>query len=339
MKKSKNLFIVETPFQLMSAIEAKNYFNATLNDLLIYYSLSVRNNAQIDNLLTLSNWDRIIRVKSIKQPKLSLIRNLFVLKKMQVENDAYDKIFIGEFRNGIFRLFLCTLAHNDQYLLDDGTATIEIQNDYLTGKINYVNESFRYKLILSFFSYKSHCINKINLFTCFDLKPHDDQKIVKNKFSTLRKLASEDVKICSNDVYFLGGDYLEKNYVSENYYLETLKKIRQYYGDNKIIYIPHRGEDEKNILKIMQIDGFAIERFSNIAEVEFVLRNIYPRIIASFCSTALYTLQIIFQNSQIDSFLIPQVELNPIYQRRIEEFYDFYRNTRNINVIDLTSSN
>jgi hypothetical protein len=339
MNNNTNLFIISSPFQLLSAIEAKNHFNDATSNLLIFYSTKKRNNEQIDNLLPLSNWNRIVRLKSSFFPHLLYIMKLLFLKKMQRTKNGYDKIFVGDFREEIIQLCLCNLIHNDQYLLDDGTATIELQSNLLFKHIDYfeiipTKQKTLKKVIKRLCNFNQDYSNEINLFTCFNLKPHNHQTIVNHEFAALRKLAHNSVKTCSDDIYFLGGDYIEAEYVSEIYYFNRLTKIKQYYANNNVIYIPHRGEDDRTLRKIEQIDGFKVERFSNIVEAEFVFRNIYPRTIASFCSTALYTLSIIFQDAQIHSFSIPQTNINPIYRKRMKEFYDFYKKSENIKVID-----
>jgi len=332
MERMPNLFLVSSPFQLLSAVEAKNYFNDPVNHLVIFYSLSRRNNSQMNKLLRLTDWDHIIQSESTYSTKLLYIKQLLLLKIIQVRRPFYDKIFIGHFRSEIFTLFVRNLPHNEEYLLDDGTATIEIQNNLLR---NY-NEKHRPNYLwmrtalLKFLILKHKPLDKIHLFTCFDLEARSNQVIIKNDFSALKRLSPADIEKEADKIYFIGGDYVEKKYFSQRYYIETLKKIRKYYKNKQLIYIPHRGEDHINILKIGGLDGFVVERFDNIVEVEFVLRNVYPRTVASFTSTALYTLQIIFPHAQVESFYVPPMEINPIFQSKIEQHYNFYKKLLNI---------
>jgi len=58
----KNIFIARSPLQLINCIEAKEHFQTQHNILLIIYTKGERNNQQIDDLISLTFWDEIIKI-------------------------------------------------------------------------------------------------------------------------------------------------------------------------------------------------------------------------------------------------------------------------------------
>jgi hypothetical protein len=336
-----NFFFVETPFQLLSAMEAKEYFEDNENILLIKYSYHRdNNNNQIDRLLPLTNWDRIIKLKFNIITKIIKVNILSTLKRLMLEKIKFDRIFLGVYASGYQRLFTSNLMKNEVYVIDDGTVTLELQKNYLSQYNSNdfstnVNKTNIQNKLLHIFGFKTIPKEKINIFSCFDILPHPGQLIIKHDFLFCKNLInnSSSNKNKNGVVYFLGQAFAEKQYFEFSYYINLVRKIRKYYKDKSFIYVPHRAESRENICKIKNISDITIEQFSHPCELEFAIKNIRPHYISSFCSTALYTLRMIYPDASITSFKIPAREINPMFRERIQSFYEYFE--KYVNVIDV----
>ena len=128
---SVNLFIVESPFQLLSAIEARKYFNNEPALLFIRYSSESNNNKQIENILGLFEWPNIIRVNHHSLKAFVAINILLVIRSIKKEYGQFNKIFVSYY-GGYQRYFLSNLRKQQVFLIDDGAYTYSIQKNILS---------------------------------------------------------------------------------------------------------------------------------------------------------------------------------------------------------------
>ena len=84
-----NLFLVRSPFQLINAIEAANYFKSDKNILIIIYTDIAANNTQIKKVLKLFKWDDIIYLnKKNSQSKYFEYASLL----LRIKKSSFKKI-------------------------------------------------------------------------------------------------------------------------------------------------------------------------------------------------------------------------------------------------------
>lgn len=314
--------MVESPFQLLCAIEAKEHFK-TLNNTLIILDTGEKNNLlQIKNLLDLSNWD-IVHIIPFNNNKLiqflKSIQLIYKFKKIKLDN-----LFIGEFRSDIMWLFVTNAKYINSYLLDDGSHTIHLQNNTFNNLLHYnkgINSVKKNLLKIAFLNGLNRKV--INLFTIYDFKnKYLNQNIIKNNFNFINTRIDNEFKSNQN-IYFIGTNMVENNMLEEDYFFIMLKKIIKYYGKNKtIIYIPHRRE-KKDKLKNVEKLNIQIKSINLPIEIYFLLNQIKPNHIASFASTALYTLSKIYSISKVDSFEIDFKFLKKEYHEKFRSIYSF----------------
>jgi alpha-2,8-polysialyltransferase (POLYST) len=330
-----NLFIVGSPFQLLSAISAKNYFQSTHNTLIIRYSSSSQNNGQLKRLLGLVHWDKIIE---IKKSSFNTFRFLWLIRSYSRQGICYKNLFIGDYRVPENLLAITNINNHQKYLLDDGGVTITVQTVFFNNldkfKEDYLSKfSFLRKLLYTIYGLEMYRVKIINLFTCFNLTPLNDQKIISNDFSDLRNKLN--LKSCTSNnkvVYFLGTSMVENGFISLDYYHKMMNKISSYYKnlDKKVLYIPHRIESESKLGSLLN-ENLELLRFENPVELEFIYRKINPLNVASFFSTALYTLKIIYTTVNIDAFLIDNNEISLKHLEHVSACYNF--NSKFVNEI------
>jgi predicted transcriptional regulator len=111
-----------------------------------------------------------------------------------------------------------------------------------------------------------------------------------------------------------------------------LEKIINYYKNkNKdFVYISHRRETAKK-LELLQ-DRFHVQviRFNNPVEIQFLLMEVHPFGIASFISTALFTVSKMFDFACVEAFYLPTDEISIAYRQDIVSVYDEYQKTMRV---------
>ncbi len=327
-----NLFIIESPLQLLNAEEAKYYFPSKKNILLVKYSSNKKNNMQITKILKMQKWDYIYNIQFIYS-KIVFLPFIFTLIQLKLKYKYFNKIFIGEFRSDYMWLYINNIKHEKSVLLDDGTLTILVQNKYLED-INKYNEkrSKSKDFIFSLFLFKNSNRKMIDLFTMFKFKTYHNQILYHNNFNFMNSKMSNCKLLPGDQVFFIGGDLVELKIISLDYFYECIDYIKKFYQQqNKtIIYLPHRGETNNKLEILENKFHFNITYFENPIELELLYKRILPVNIASFYSTALITLKNIYNIKNIDSFKLDINQINHEHQISIEEIYKYYNKEFNI---------
>lgn len=326
-----NLFIVQSPFQLLSAIEAANYFRADRNTLVVCYVGEENNNAQINQLVKLySNWCEVMTISPSKSNFLTGIKALRLLKEMANARFNPQRIFIGEYRSWYMPHFFQMLNPQECFLLDDGNVTIELQKNYLLENRPYglagVKSWIKRGVVNLLLGANKNEKRLIHLFTNFDLKQFSpQQQVIQHSFEFIRSSAIKK-RIDKTTIYFFGGPISELGLLPLTRELVLIDLIKKHYEamDLKMSYIPHRRDTQEKIELIAGKLKIEVIRFDSPAEVELVSRATQPCGIASFYSTTLLTLPKISSFEYVDAFKLPISELPEVYRLEIESVYSKY---------------
>ncbi len=347
-----NIYLVESPFQLLSAIEAKEYYKKFYSLLIIKNIANYKNNILMEKMLSLSKWDKVVKIDYKLPPVIIDFQFLYQIKKLKKREEQINAIFVGYPQTRAFQWFCEKLNVNKCFILDDGIYTLELQRKFFS-RGNYlqtsdildknIEKSFikRSKNFLKLFA-----INYIfglkeskkftyNLFTCYNLKAHPNQIVVSHKFNFI-KSKNSFFKFNKNIIYFYGSPLSEIKIVKFDTEIYMLEKILSFYLEKgkKLFYIPHRGDSEKKLFYIKKI-GIEIKEFDSVAEIEPIISKNIPSGIASFFSTALFTLSKIYDYESIISFKIPQnLIIREDKKESINEIYKEYE--KYMQVVDLT---
>ncbi|MEA3523013.1 MAG: polysialyltransferase family glycosyltransferase [Campylobacterota bacterium] len=332
---NSNLFIVRSPLQLLNAIEAKNHFQTKNNILVVLYNKNSNandpNNIQLTQLLDIDTWDTIYEhnksdFKSASGLK-SQVKIIKSLKKLK-----FDYLFSGDY-GVIHQVFISTLDAKEIFLLDDGTLTLTMYKNDLDP--NYKGDSFgrRFKLFrYRFFGLKTRHTKPINFFTCFQLDPVNGKKIVSNNYSFLRKNYLPNVTRDDETIYFLGTPLVKGKFIDEAVYIRYLQKCIDTF-EKPILYIPHRAEIMTDAFKALEGEKFSIGKSTGPIELRFLLEKRYPLHLYSFFSTALYTLNHIFPQSEIVSIKFKSEEILKDEETILNKYHFF--DTTSVSVISL----
>ena len=271
----KNLYIIESPLQLLNAYEAINTFSAKKHVLLIRLSNNPYGDKQILDTISKLKIQDVAEIKTVKiKVENRGLRDLFtlLLLKFKFLFHSYQKVFIGEYESR-FMQFIIPFTENT-ILLDDGSKTLNTQKQFT----------------------ETNCYD---WFTLFDIKPLNGQNIYKNNFIFLNKFITTRTSSKKNTVLFIGSNLSEDGVISEQYNLELIQKIAKKYSEYQIQYIAHRRESDAKLDRINSISNITTVRLKFPIELLSIYSELQPNYMISFYSTALITLKKIYQAKTI----------------------------------------
>ncbi|MCW8896092.1 polysialyltransferase family glycosyltransferase [Sulfurimonas sp.] len=326
----KNLFILRSPLQIINALDAIEHFNLENNIVVPVYNRSDSNTQQMKKLLSLGKWEQIIHIEESFKSKF--FRYVKIIRALKKHN--YKNIFIGEL--GIFyKIVVANTKKEKVFLLDDGTVTMKYYNKFIIHD-KYNKYNFR-ELRFLFAGLKIKVRDKVNLYTYFDLKPVHGIEVVKNNLNYLKRKYLKDAKKDTSVIYFIGQPLDDVNVIDVQMYKKVLENIIKMY-QKKIVYIPHRSESEKLKQTIASIDNplFEVNNLNKSIEMYLLEEKIYPMHIMSFSSTALTTLGMVYEDSQINVIKIPENSNNKEYfDNFLREYYNSTDQSKIITFKDL----
>jgi len=305
----KGLFLIEAPFQLLSAYEAIGDYNIRQYIIIVRLSNTVNNDLQLKKLVDiLFKNDKQIKYISLSSQNKSLLeylKALYYIVYFCVYQLKFSKIFFGNLESGFLSKIIKLTKHNKIILLDDGIKSITFQNKFSKNKF-------------------------YNLYTMIDdLKSIPNQKIVINKFNRLNRLL-KNINY-TDDIMLIGSKLNEVGIIKESYYIKLIKEISRQYEGKKIKYIQHRGENEEKLLKIDQIKNIEVIKLEYPLEFYPLHSSLLPKTIVSFYSAALVSMGKLYSGSNMIAYRFNFT--NYKHKENIEESYKYLE--KHIKVVDL----
>jgi hypothetical protein len=340
-----NVFLIETPHQLLNAIEARHFLGLRDSHLVVVLVEDYPQQAYTP-LVRAEDWITVHYVPNeitpetvihhtLKFHKSERIRSYFQTYKLLVLRKRLDVIarsfrkvrtvFLGNYNYGYMRHFANMLKPETVYLLDDGTATLIINKRRKEGRHledRYVGlRRFMLYFIDLLLGMKVKQFKNITFFTTYDLTTKAEDRVINHNYSYLRSIAGAGRP--NNEIYFLGTTLIAEG-LSKQHYIDYFRKVLQYFQGQKIVYIYHKGEPTERIAFIKENLGVQVLNFGIPIEYQLAIRQ-RPRVLASFCCSALENCRIIFGDElQIKSFYIDPDDcpLNPDFIRDIYAYYE-----------------
>lgn len=274
-----NLYIVESPLQLLCAYESISENNQP-------YKLLLRMTGRGNNDLHLINCAQSLDVNFQKivvrteKVKFDLLLNIF--KILRLSANKYETVYLGSYYSNFLKIFKKLLKCDEIYYLDDGLATLRAQEEILKKQV------------------------PVNWYTFLNLEVSNFQKIEKHDFSYLKKISKKNV---GNDIFFIGQPIEHMINFQLDDYINCIKKIVEQHG--RLYYIPHRVE---NLEFLNAIENIEIVKLDYPIELYFLFyKNELPKKIYSCYSTGLITCNILFEGVECSALKINN-NLDYIYQ-------------------------
>ncbi|WP_392344244.1 polysialyltransferase family glycosyltransferase [Pseudoalteromonas prydzensis] len=333
-----NVYIVESPTQLLSAIEAKAV-NVGNHMLIVNYGPEDRleNKNQIKELASATSWQYVYRIRNLNNKYLNLLAMFYYLFKFQLKfNRNNTQVYIGEYRNLLFCLIAKVVSKSKIILLDDGAVTILLQKRYFgkgVGLRTYYQGTNSYKVLSLFsrlFSFDFDD-NPPNLFSVFNL----DKWLFSDQVNTRVKCESTEIETL-DDFYFFGAKYSEAGLLSLEVEIKLLKSAFDYSYKKykrKIIYIAHR-DDSNEKLKIIKTLGVEVKYLGKPCEDYFKKLQSVPKYIGGFYTTSLISLPTLFKIDNVLSFDLSTHLTTEKAKGNVEYIYDYLKSI-GINVVQV----
>lgn len=293
-EKKKNIFVIRSPLQVLNAYEAQKRFDLKNIIFLVVVGNHKENETQIGQLLELVSHDEVIYLHGERSKFLEYVKIVYRLKK-----ERYNALFLGNYSN-FGKMLLANLRYEKSYLIDDGTVTIIDHKKIMHRKERIGLRDLRYLLA----GLKIYRPKEMAFFTMFDLQPIKNETIIQHSFEHLKEKISHDFTKDEKHVYFLGQNLVETGIVSSKSYRFYLQAIKAHYKGKKVIYMPHRYEKEYENYKDIFDEDFKLGKTDVPIEVYFILKKIIPTTLASFHSSALFSLERIFPHLNLEAFII-----------------------------------
>jgi hypothetical protein len=366
--KNVNVFVVDTAFQLLNAIEAVNSLELSNNHLIIVEDAG-RRRKEFETMIKSTDWVRVTYVSldlgwrdvRIFGPINEIVqrwygrylhfRRMRRLDRLIKSLGEVNNLFLGHYwvdYKYFMRHFANKIKHKALYLLDDGTDTIDINNHRkLIDRIKCENASIliadgnpllnwiEMYVRRKYWNWDVREAESVTFFTTYNLDIRDGDHLVKNEYHYLRSLALESTP--TDEVLFVGQDLVETGDIEEEKLLEYLKKVKDYFEGDKIKYVPHPMDSLRIIEKIRDCLGFEIKQFGVPIEYAIVVGGHIPKVLASFCSSALESCSnILGDRVKIVAFYLYPEHLMR-WRDNIEGIYEYYekKTKRNFAVIKL----
>jgi len=339
-----NVFFVETPLQLMNAIEAKHARALVGNHLVVLLS-DIYPRGFFEPLLEDDSWDSIRYVESRVPARGALRRRLqshastrvrsyyetVELRGLRKRLDALagpfgraERLFIGNYYLEHMRHVANVLPHDRLVLLDDGTTTLDIAEQrrrHAEGKPAQPGKSWRARLVDRAIGWKLGHPAHATFFSMYDLNLSPADSLERHDYSFLRARAMRVER--GSEVLFLGQTIYYEG-IAEEEYLARLRCVATHYGVDRFVYVPHKGEHRDRVRHIREELGLAVRTFDVPIEYQLAMRGPLPGVLASFYSSALENCRLIFgADLTIEAvYLDPQLLTRGVeFVRRVYEYY------------------
>lgn len=306
------IVLVESPLQLLNAFEAVNFFNQKNVYYLVRLSGERQNDEQLIYLIRRLDICKVLivtvpvkKISFLTLLKVAFLKILFILFR-----PLCKKLIIGNYDSRFIMALIGNGLYNKRKLLlvDDGAKTLVQQAAF--------NDD-----------------DNIDFFSMYELNAYKHQQVYRNRYLVLQEMfLHRKIQTCNETVLFLGSKLSEVGLISDSQYIAYLKQIHAHYKSEglHVMYVPHRGENQFKLATIKLQFDFQITELSYPIELLGLYQDKLPKKVASFYSTALYSLNALY-NIEVDCFEFDYSSCSN--HSAIQAVYDLYRN--HYHMIDL----
>jgi len=341
----KSVFLVKTPLQLLNALEARYHFNIPKQDSVLIIMGDRKSQPQILALAkAMHEWGSVIVLNQmnlffgdpLKCENIPWYKDLFSsdifnksflnvqrLNRMNERLGKVDYIFIGHARYIYMTHFMNVMPHNKTVLLDDGNATLQLAIERKQGITSNIKVKKKIKLAAKrlFQGVRDEAGENLIFFTMYNISVANNDQLVRNNFKKIKSDISDHG--LTDNIYFVGSPISESNFVSEQTYLDQLKKVKEYYCGKNLIYIAHRREYPEKLKKISQALQINTILFEYPIEYQLAIVGPRPKVLASFFSSAIDSCQLIFSDSILINIF--KLIIDDVPEReKIKQIYHLY---------------
>jgi hypothetical protein len=322
VKINPNVFVVDTPYQMLNAMEAVHCLQLKNNHLFVIGPKGQGRDRFLP-LIKVEDWASVNFLSVTIDPKpwiskiLGTVANQYYCRylnfkrmrsfaKLTARFRHADKVFLGHYwteEKWYMRHIANMIRYNMLCLLDDGTDTIDInkrrnrinsekQQAYTVKGDDHVSASKRFmsSLRTKYWTRNVAEAPSVTFFTIYEIDVRKGDQLIKNNYSYLRNLAPPQQVQQPDTVIFIGQCMIDDGSVEADVYLSFLSRVRKYYADKKLIYVPHPRESSSCLARIKEHLHCDFWSASSVIEYDIIVRGVKPKVVAGFVSSALISL-------------------------------------------------
>lgn len=366
---SCDVFLVASPLQALNALEAQRTFQTECPVAVLLESLFELSNRQVREILEEAGWRdfRPIHIEKgrFRKRYTNLPEVMDGLRSLPV-----NRLFLG-FYGDIFLHAAQRVPHRELYLLDDGVATISLNHARMNGGFDgtptpFLKRVARRALLRVFDGIRVKPIDTLRYFSIYQNLQSNERNIIHpQSMERLRSTfqnaslqrpgaspASGGPEACdapdrerasrvaaqNGELWFLGLGS-EQIFKTEDLYLEALQSALRGTASGTIRYIPHRYESSRQVERIRRECHAEILVTNAPIELYLARAGTLPRAVASFVSSALYTIGVLFPNQiELTAYRMDFRRVRARYHRQFGVIYDYYGTCPFIDVVDLPTA-
>lgn len=294
-----NLFLINSPFQLICALETKEEYKLENNILAITKQATEKSQKQLNSLVKKEDWDHIVNLPGTA--KVFTVP-LFIRKvKKMTEGSPLKNIIYPDYLCWRANLIIKNIDHKKSIMIDDGAMTITHYLDYLKDKKSFSRpKGFKDTLLKLMFLQPVKNIkfrDNFELYSTFHFPCEDFIKKTNNLNVLKHHIKNTSVMNNSSPAAFIGQGYIGSIAKIKDY----IKKIDTFHNIVKkdIIYFPHRAESSEVKKAVSNLDYIIYHDSEWPIELELSEKSISISSIGGVMSTALYTLSLIYSDIKI----------------------------------------
>lgn len=353
-----DVFVINTPLQLLNAIEASAAYGSTQPHLLILHWKRWPRKA-FEGLLQGSTWSSITWLPlDIERPRWhfpptrvsdALAEYVWVWRRARQRRlleSAFQRygsgiriLAVGNYCQPFMRHVLNTIPHRRGVALDDGTDSLKAAEQRRREFGHPVDTSDRSAFSLSSLKARvnakwvdlndRHPDSEVEFFTVYDLPSMPVATIRRHAFERLRSTLR--YQRGGSEVFFLGQPLAEDGYISASDFEALLRKVKRYYANEDLIYVPHKRETRLS-RGIAASVGLKISEFDDPIEIVLATGQRQPRVMSSFFCSALENCGIIFGNLvDIHAVRVPAAMLLDAHEA-VERIYAYLEQSKSAKI-------
>lgn len=313
-------FVVESPFQILSATEARHFFALSDDDveLVVLVPAEPNSRLQVQRAVEFTRWSRVRTL-----PPRGLANQPLRLHGVRKLANEKGRIFwIGNYGSLLMHQLWTTEPCR---LLDDGAGTIAVNDMRLRGQRGQTMSGFSWRdrakrSAVRVFGLDRPEPTRVDFFTMYDLDTapldrctHHDFPWLRNRF-TARPIGEHSL--------FLGSSIVEFSTLGTAEWARLVDKACHHVGTSTS-YLPHRRESSATLKALAQA-GVTLSQLQGPVEIDLAEAEALPRVVAGFFSTAFHVLaRLLPPEVELRAFRLPLDAIGNSEQRRdLERTYE-----------------
>ena len=323
--KEKIVFAVGSPLQLLNAIEARGRFHQNDETYLLVFWAKPIEYQQMQSMLD-NQWNNV-HIYSIN--KVFKLFYPWSLAKVLNPLRQASRLYLGyPFK---IRAHIANVLHAKETLfLDDGNASLILAQQlgecelYKKHRVKWYDQLLSRKVDLTYA--KEACF-----FTAYPDMHWPTDRIIENDYRCIKKSVIQGE--LNTEVLFIGSA-IAGSVVSQEQERHLIRAMADFYKNTRVLYALHRFENFEYFQNEFKDLNIQFIHFDCAIELALFQREIYPKKISSFCSSALNTLAMLY-DCQLEVLAIPQSWMEISVAKRLEIIYEDFAQ-REIFIQDIT---